>query len=425
MEIIGRQEQSPALTTKAKTGDHFDCLVLGGGPTGLVSALLLAHQGLQVAVLRPPIREPAQFARTTALLTSSIILLRHLGIWPAIVEAVTPLRKMRLIDDRHSLIKAPTVTFDAQDLGLAAFGFNVPNDTLNLALEAAATGTTGLRLIDGQANEVVSDCHGAHAVCADGRCLSANLIIGADGRQSLARKASGIATHSWSYPQAALTVNLAHSVDHHGISSEFHTHSGPFTLVPLPGRASSLVAVVSPDDSQRLMSLDPDALARELTRRSHHLLGALTLTSKPAAFPLGGHVVTRFARRRIALVGDAAHGLPPIGAQGLNLGLRDAVHLADAVLAGRHDASDAAHAAVLSAYDRSRRADVWSRTAAIDIVNRSLLATLLPFDAARSLLLAAARDIPALRRRLMQAGLPPPAFAAAMRRIGIGVDNAC
>lgn len=172
------------------------------------------------------------------------------------------------------------------------------------------------------------------------------------------------------------------------------------------------------------MSLEPDVLAQELTRRAHHLLGPLTLTSKPAAFPLSGHAVTGFARGRIALVGDAAHGLPPIGAQGLNLGLRDAVHLADAVLAGRRHSSDVAHPAVLSAYNRSRRADVWSRTAAIDIVNRSLLATLLPFDAARSLILSAARDIPLLRRQLMQAGLPPPAFEAAMRRLGIRADDA-
>lgn len=403
--------------------ERFDGLVLGGGPAGLVSAMLLAQQGLQVAVLRPLIAEPPQFARTTALLTSSIALIRHFGIWPALAQAVAPLKKMRLIDDRGHLWRTPTLTFDAGELGLDAFGYNIPNAALNRALEHAARDMAGIILIDGEAATIDGDDREARIHCTDHREFSARLIVGADGRHSLARKASGMTTRSWSYPQTALTANLAHKVDHRGTSSEFHTSSGPFTLVPLPGRASSLVAVVSPQDGQRLMSLDNEALAHELTRCSHHLLGSLSITSKPGTFPLGGHVMANFARGRIALVGDAAHGLPPIGAQGLNLGLRDAVHLADAVMAARKRSDDPAHPAVMAAYNQARRADIWSRTAAIDLVNRSLLSSFLPFDVARGLIMSTARDIPALRRLLMRGALPPRAFDEAMGRLGITLNG--
>lgn len=397
----------------------FDSLVIGGGPAGLATALLLAKRGLHVGVLRPIESDPPQFARTTALMADSIHILAHLGVWERLADKAAPLRKMRMIDGRDRLLRAPTVSFDAAELGLAQFGFNIPNAPLVAALEGQAAETGNLTMIEGTAREIVSGDRTVRVGCADGRTLEARLIVGADGRNSFVRQIAGIKTLNWAYPQTALTVNLAHQADHHGISSEFHTATGPFTLVPLPGRESSLVAALAPEEAKRLLAMEADELAADLTRRSHHLLGRLTIVSKPAGFPLAGHAVTHFAKGRFALVGEAAHGFPPIGAQGLNLGLRDGLHLAECVLKGQDRSPDPAHPAVIAAYDAARRGDVWMRTAIVDMADRSLLAGLLPTDAARGLTLFAASTFSPLRRALMKGGIGPAASRHAMNRLGM------
>lgn len=408
------------MTVSAATSpDVFDIVVVGGGPAGLASALLLVETGAKVALLRPLLLDPPQFARTTALLGASVDLMCHLKVWERLEGTVAPLVKMRLIDDRDHLLRSPTVTFSASELGLEAFGFNIPNGPLVEALEEVAAQTTGLTIIEGEARQVRIAANDAEIAYGEGGGLRARLVVGADGRNSLVRKISGIKTLSWAYPQAALTVNLTHQGEHQGISSEFHTATGPFTLVPLPGRSSSLVAVLGPDEAARLMADGEKTLCEEIERRSHLLLGRIKLASTPAVFPLGGHSAVRFGENRVALVGEAAHGVPPIGAQGLNLGLRDAIHLADQIT--RHG-GDAGHPAILAGYHAARRRDVWLRTAAIDLVNRSLLYGFLPSDGVRGLALTLARDLPAVRRALMGKGLGTDEIAGAMGRLGIAIN---
>jgi 2-octaprenyl-6-methoxyphenol hydroxylase len=228
--------------------------------------------------------------------------------------------------------------------------------------------------------------------------------VAADGRASRAPAAAGIAVRAWSYPQAAVVTSFGHSRPHRATVNELHRQTGPLTTVPLPGQRSALVWVEAPDEARRLAGLDDAAFAAELEERLQGVLGAIGEVEPRAVYPLGGRRAESMGARRIALVGDAAHAVPPIGAQGLNLGLRDVATLADCVSEARERGEDIGGEATLAAYDRARRLDVLGRSLSIDLLNRSLLTDLLPVEALRGLALHALAAVPALRRLLMQEG---------------------
>jgi 2-octaprenyl-6-methoxyphenol hydroxylase len=242
------------------------------------------------------------------------------------------------------------------------------------------------------------------------------LVIGADGRRSICRSAAGIEIRTWSYPQTALTFNLKHSHPHHDISTEFHSPEGPFTLVPLPGLRSSLVCVVAPAEAARLRALDPVARNAEIDRRSHFILGRIEAEPGHGAFPLGVETAQRFAANRVALVGEAAHVIPPIGAQGLNLGLRDAATIAELATEALRDGADVGGPEVLRGYERARRLDVTTRTATVDLLNRSLLTDFLPIQGMRGLGLYLLDQVGPLRRALMREGVDPIAARPRLMR---------
>jgi 2-octaprenyl-6-methoxyphenol hydroxylase len=380
--------------------ERFDIAVVGGGPVGYLTAILAARAGFATALLAPPGR--ASPLRTTALLRGSVDLLEEAGAWAAIAPAAAPLRVMRIVDDTGRLIRAPTVSFAAEEIGLDAFGWNAPNDAIVAGLDGAARATPGLSVI---AEPMLRARLSADVAVVEtgARELGARLAVAADGRDSALRAEAGIAATRRPTGQVALTANLAHEAPHHGVSTELHRRSGPFTLVPLPGDRSSLVAVCRPAEADRLRRLDPDALAAELEARAHSLLGRFKVEASPAAWPLESLSVARLAGPRVALVGEAAHVMPPIGAQGLNLGFRDAVGLVQAVR-GRADPGEAE---ALAAYERARRPDVMSRSAAVAALNESLLSPFLPMHVVRALGLWAAEALPPLRRRLVAEGVAP------------------
>jgi 2-octaprenyl-6-methoxyphenol hydroxylase len=388
--------------------DGFDVAVIGGGPTGMAAALAFAATGLETALVAPP---PAADARTTALLAGSIDLLSSLGVWERAAAAAAPLRTMRLVDDTGRLVRAPEVSFAAAEVGLEAFGFNIPNEALNAALAAAVDGAPRLARVPARADAIVPG-PAAVAIDAGPWRLAARLVVAADGAGSACRDAASVAVRDWRYRQTALVTTLAHTAPHFDASTEFHTPAGPFTLVPLPGRRSSLVWVERPEAAERLAALDDAALAAAIEKRAHSILGAMTVDGPRALLPLAGHVAARFADRRIALVGEAAHRFPPIGAQGLNLGLRDVAVLARCVAQAR--GGDPGGDGVLAAYDRARRGDVTMRTAAVDLFDRSLLTGFLPVQLARAAGLYLAGRVGPIRRFAMRQGLGP-----AMPRVGL------
>jgi 2-octaprenyl-6-methoxyphenol hydroxylase len=389
-------------------------IVVGGGPAGLTAAIALAAGGVDTVLVGK--RPAAQDNRTTALLSGSVTALATLGVWDLCAEQAAPLRVMRIVDDTGRLWRAPEVKFDAQEIGLEAFGHNIENRHLVAALDRRARGLSGLRIVEDEVSGVSPGERSASVALKGGEKLEAQLIVGADGRRSLCRDAAGIGLDEHEYPQVALTLCLRHSRPHHDTSTEFHTPSGPFTLVPLPGNRSSLVWVLGPADADDLAALDDDALSEEIERAAHSILGKIEVESGHGLFPLARVSAKRFAANRVALVGEAAHVIPPIGAQGLNLGLRDAATIGELAVAAHRAGRDIGGINTLAAYDKMRRADVGSRTVAVDLLNRSLLSDFLPVQGARGLGLYAIDRIGPLRRMVMREGVAPRAAQPKLMR---------
>ena len=373
--------------------------VVGGGPVGLAAAVLLADSGYDVALVAPP--APASDQRTSALLAGSVALLERLGVWPDLAETAAPLKTMRIVDGTRRLLRAPEVTFDAAEIGLPAFGYNVANTALVAALERAL-GRRRISRVDGLAESVTAGPDAATITLSNGTSLTARLVVAADGRRSQVRDSVAIGIDEWRYDQAALVCNLRHTLPHDDTSTEFHTEHGPFTLVPLSGNRSSLVWVDRPEESARRLALADAALAAEIEERSASILGAVAVEGKRQVFPLSGMTARAFARSRVMLVGEAAHMFPPIGAQGLNLGYRDVTALGDILAGPFPDPGDDIR---LAAYDRARRVDVLTRTAAVDALNRTLLSAFLPVQALRGFGLFLVDRVPALRQMAMRQGV--------------------
>lgn len=383
----------------------YDAVVIGGGPAGLTAAIALAETGAKTALLAR--RVPYGDNRTTALLGASTDLLERLDVWRRCRDQAAALRTMRLVDDTGRLIRAPEVRFSSEEIGLDQFGYNIDNRTLMAALEERAAELSGLTRFDDEAASVDPQDAMVSIHTRAGGSLSARLVIGADGRQSLSRDAAGIDVNRRDLHQSALTFNIAHSRSHKNISTEFHTPHGPCVFVPLPGNRCSVVWVSAAREAQRLMALSDDELSDAAEKQSHSILGSVRLEPGRNLFPLSIESPKQFASHRVALVGESAHVLPPIGAQGLNMGLRDAADIADIAGQAMSLGEDPGAPQVLARYQSARRADVASRMFAIDIANRSLLSDFLPVQSLRAAGLHLIGSFGPLRRLAMREGLAP------------------
>lgn len=384
---------------------HYQVAVIGGGIVGLATALGLAREGVRTAFISPLAAEPD--GKTSALLSGSIEILRNLGVWDKVTGFAYPLKTMRIVDGTNRLIRAPQIDFNASEIGLEAFGYNVENKRLAALLEAEIdrldmTDRYPSAVIDIAAVGTGSPEGACRLETSGGDVLAAEIVIAADGRNSVVRQTLGIGQRDWHYPQIALVGNLTHTIDHHDVSTEFHTESGPFTAVPLGNKRSSLVWVCNEDGAAELQSLDQASLDRRVENRMQSFLGKVKMDSPLKGFPLGGMVANRFGRANVMLAGEAAHVFPPIGAQGLNLGLRDVATAIRLVTE-----PDCVPQIVGDAYHRERSSDVHSRTASVDILNRSLLSEFLPVQVARSFGLYAMGSIGPLRRFMMREGIAP------------------
>jgi 2-octaprenyl-6-methoxyphenol hydroxylase len=387
---------------------RVDILVAGAGAAGLSTALALAQAGFSVVCVGHV--DTRANGRTVALFEASLRFYKALGVWPHFRGKTAPLAKIAMIDATGARFPVPSVSFAASEIGLSAFGENIENNVLVEGLAGLAAESPNLVLHEGMIEDITFDADAVHATLADGPCVTAKLAAAADGRASLARAKAGIGTRVWSYPQIAFTALLSHVKPHRKVSTEFHTRSGPCTLVPLraaenkPNR-SSLVWLMSPEAAERRRALSNSELAQEIEDQVNSLLGKIEIDGPGGFFPMVGMSANRLVGHRIALIGEAAHIFPPLAAQGLNLSLRDSAALVEVLEDARTLGSDIGSTHMLKAYATARRSDIFLRTNGVDILNRSLLWNLFAVDFLRGAGLFAFSMIGPLRRALMREGV--------------------
>jgi 2-octaprenyl-6-methoxyphenol hydroxylase len=381
---------------------NVEIIVAGGGPAGLAAACFLARDGRGVALIGGA-HSQVNDARTVALMQPQIRLLSGVGVWTIeLQDQVAPLRRLRVIDDTGTLLQAPTITFDPAEIGEDVFGWNVPLALLVPALQKRAR-ELGVEFIAADVLEA-RVLGNAIEVTASAGIFTAGVALAADGRKSVLRDAASIRCSSWDHEQTVIATSFDHSGEHDGISSEYHMSAGPFTTVPMLGKRSSLVWLERPERVAELMALDDRSLAVEIQIATHGDLGRVTGIGPRQAFPMHGLMAQSFAANRTLLVGEAGHAAPPIGAQGLNMGLRDGAGAAE-LIAG---AADPGADHILRDYDRLRRRDVGPRQQIIDLMNQSLLSGFLPLEMVRAIGLEMIAGISPLRRYVMRQGLGLP-----------------
>ncbi len=379
----------------------FTALISGGGPAGLAAAILLAQEGVKTALISPA-ASPID-PRTTALMDPAIRLLRFCGVWDALSGECAPLKELHLVDDMGGYVSAPHVAFKSQELGLDAFGYNVPLALLIPALKARAV-KVGVRFFEEKAVDAQSLVEHITVTTESGQALSAQVLLIADGAGSTLRQKLGFTVEVKSLNQMAMVTMFDHSGPHHNISTEFHKSHGPFTTVPMLGNRSSLVWMARPERIEVLMALDDSALAGEIQLESHGALGRISNLGPRKSFAMKTQSAVPLAKSRALLIGEAGHQLTPIGAQGLNLSLRDAAVAADLIVG----AADAGSDVICKSFDKQRRAEVTGRLAATGFLNSSLMSGFAPMHLVRAAGLAAIALVPPLRKEALSKGLYPP-----------------
>ena len=379
------------------SGHDADAIVVGGGLAGVAAAIAVAKAGLKTVHLAP---SGPPDRRTSALMMPSVDYLRSAGLIDAPETLGHALTQIRIIDATDRLIRAPETLFDAAEAGMAAFGWNFANIKLMERFHAAAESLPDLET----RNAGATDLSGTTITLTDGSRLSAPLIVGADGKKSLVRGAAGITTRETAFTQAALVCDLDLGRPIGGASIEFHYRQGPFTLVPAGANRANLVWIDDRAVLEAAKAGGPEALLATFREKSQRLFGAIALASPAFVFPLSTLSVDKAGADGVVLVGEAAHAFPPIGAQGLNLGLRDVADLAASLASVDRSAPDWA-SRVSADYTTRRAADLARTGGMVDTLFRSLLADMLPAQALRAGGLWALKLAPALRKQAFAVGM--------------------
>jgi 2-octaprenyl-6-methoxyphenol hydroxylase len=350
-----------------------DVVIAGAGASGLALAAAIKQamrKGASVAVVDPgaPGAAGARPLRTVAIADGPRRLLEQVGAWAAIEPKTQPILSMAIMDgDVRDAVRLPHLNFATKDRGpLAYMAFN---DDVVGAL-AALCDELGVQRVTASVVHWAPGKHVGELGLSDGGVLRARLAVAADGARSKLGRLADIQTIGWDYDQAGIVATVAHERDHEGRAEQHFFPAGPFAVLPLPGRQSSIVWNERRADAEVLMALDPEDLKRQLEHRFTPKLGGIKLASRVEAFPFRFQIARRFVSGRLALVGDAAHVVHPVAGQGLNLGLRDVAALAETIVGEMRLGLDPGAPGPLATYQRQRRFDVAASGLGLDALNR-------------------------------------------------------
>ncbi len=392
--------------TAAATPLDTEIVVVGGGAAGLTLAAALGTAGLPTVVIdreAPAVRAaPGEGDRTTALTYGSIRVLQGVGAWPRVEPSAAAITGLHIADNWSPLV----LQVDPADIGDHPYGYNVDNGDLRAGLLERLEELPSVTHL-APAPVVGFDREGGRIAVhlEDGRSVRASLLVGADGRQSPTRAWSGIRTRHWQYDQTAIACVVAHDRPHRNVAVEHVMPSGPFALVPMPdlpdGRhRSAIIWCERRRDAPLYLDLPQTAFDAELQRRCGNRLGTVNQVGRRFAYPLSGLHARRYVGERLALMGEAAHAVHPIAAQGLNLSMRDAAALAEVVADARRLGLDIGDAGLLRRYERWRRVDVMTTIASTDGFYRLFANSVPPLKAARDIGLAVLNRLPGVKRRI-------------------------
>lgn len=390
-----------------------DILISGGGVAGLTAAAAFGAAGFRVICVdpAPPVTEAEAAGadmRTTAFLQPARAVLSDAGLWDRLAPHAAALQIMRIVDAGGETPEPRIVKdFDAGEIGDEPFGWNFPNWLLRREMVARIAELPNVDLRTGIGTRDVLTREGeARVTLSDGSRIAARLLIAADGRTSPVREAVGIGVKTIRYGQKALAFAVTHPIPHQNVSTEIHRSGGPFTLVPLPDRdgrpCSAVVWMERGPEAERLAALPVPEFEAEMFTRSAGLFGPLKLVTRRSVWPMIAQIADRFEAERTALIAEAAHVVPPIGAQGLNMSLADLACLLELAKAAPDRLGERA---MLTAYHRRRWPEVKARVTGIDLLNRASMLSPRALRDLRAGTLNALYSLSPVRRTLMKAGL--------------------
>jgi 2-octaprenyl-6-methoxyphenol hydroxylase len=399
----------------------FDILVAGAGPAGLSFAAAVKQglgKGVSIALVDPRPGQGDGRLRTVALAAGSRRLIERVGAWEALAEVAQPILRMAIYDGRlNDAVRLEQLQFDAPEgEPLAHMAFN---DDVARALAGAAA-ALGVETIEGAVAAFDPGRDVARVALSSGETLRARLVVAADGARSTLRALAEIPSSGWDTGQSGIVATIAHERDHEGRAEQHFLPAGPFAILPMPGRQSSIVWNESHADAEALLGLAPDDFLRQLEKRFTLKLGAIRVASRVEAFPFAFRFARRFVGKRIALVADAAHIVHPLAGQGLNLGLRDVAALAEIVAGRMRLGLDPGDEATLDAYQRARRFDVVATSLGMDALNRLFSNDLATLRFARDLgLRVVDRTAPLKRLFMAEAAGAGPLAPRLLRGFGL------
>jgi 2-octaprenyl-6-methoxyphenol hydroxylase len=400
---------NPARAIILRTMTHdSDVLIVGGGLNGPALALALAQNGLSVTVIDAlPLetRDDAEFdGRAYALALASQRLLKALGLWQGVADKAQPILGVKASDGHAGAGPSPFVLeFDHAEIEEGPMGYMLEDRYLRHAMLQAMADEPGITHLSGETVVAQDVQPGAATVTlASGKTLTGALLVGADGRRSGVAERAGIKRTGWDYGQTALVCAIGHEKPHHGIAHQFFMPPGPLAILPLPGNRCSIVWSETHENAAAIQAMDDEGYLAALRPRFGDFLGEIHLEGTRFTYPLNLTLADAFVAPRLALVGDAAHGVHPIAGQGLNLGLRDVGALAEVVVKAHRRGEDIGAIDVLDRYQRWRRWDTATLAAATDAFNKLFSNDNPLLRAARDLGMGVVNAMPGLRRRFIR-----------------------